>query len=90
MRAERLSRSSASPPPTSPAPPSPPSSSTPSPPSTTRSTGPYNTICQFIKLLKYDKAELTEVEAILKPARKCDVCSSLGAKPCARCKNTLY
>jgi len=52
--------------------------------------GPYNTACAFIKHLKYDKAELTEVEAVLKPARKCDVCSSLGAKPCARCKNTFY
>jgi len=40
--------------------------------------------------MKYDKAELVEVEAVLKPARKCDVCSSLGAKPCARCKNTFY
>ena len=52
--------------------------------------GPYNTVCQFIKHMKYDKAELTEEEAVLKPARKCDVCSSLGAKPCARCKNTFY
>jgi len=52
--------------------------------------GPYNTVCQFIKHLKYDKAELTEVEAVLKPSRKCDVCSSLGAKPCARCKRTFY
>jgi len=31
-----------------------------------------------------------EVEAVLKPARKCDVCSSLPAKPCARCKHTFY
>jgi len=52
--------------------------------------GPYNTVCQFIKHMKYDKAELVEVEGVLKPARKCDVCSSLGAKPCARCKNTFY
>jgi len=52
--------------------------------------GPYNTVCQFIKHMKYDKAELVEIEAVLKPARKCDVCSSLGAKPCARCKNTFY
>jgi len=52
--------------------------------------GPYNTVCAFIKLMKYDKAELVEVEAVLKPARKCDVCSSLGAKPCARCINTFY
>ena len=51
---------------------------------------PYNTVCQLIKHMKYDKAELVEVEGVLKPARKCDVCSSLGAKPCARCKNTFY
>jgi len=52
--------------------------------------GPYNTVCTFIKHMKYDKAELVEIEAVLKPARKCDVCSSLGAKPCARCKRTFY
>jgi len=52
--------------------------------------GPYNTVCQFIKHMKYDKAELVEIEAVLKPTRKCDVCSSLGAKPCARCKNAFY
>jgi len=52
--------------------------------------GPYNTVCQFIKHMKYDKAELVEIEAVLKPARKCDVCGSLPAKPCARCKNTFY
>jgi len=50
----------------------------------------YNTVCQFIKHMKYDKAELVEVEAVLKPARKWVVCSSLPAKPCARCKNTFY
>jgi len=52
--------------------------------------GPYNNACTFIKHMKYDKAELVEVEAVLKPARKCDVCSSLGAKPCARCQRTFY
>jgi len=52
--------------------------------------GTYNTVCQFIKHMKYDKAELVEIEAVLKPARKCDVCNSLGAKPCARCRNTFY
>jgi len=52
--------------------------------------GPYNTVCQFIKHMKYDKAELVEIEAVLKPTRKCDVCSSLPAKPCARCKRTFY
>jgi len=40
--------------------------------------------------MKYDKAELVEIEAVLKPTRKCDVCSSLPAKPCARCKRTFY
>ena len=41
--------------------------------------------------MKYDKAELVEVEDMLKkPTRKCDVCYSLGAKPCARCKRTFY
>jgi len=52
--------------------------------------GTYNTACTFINHMKYDKAELVEIEAVLKPARKCDVCSSLGAKPCARCKRTFY
>jgi len=52
--------------------------------------GPYNTACTFIKHMKYDKAELVEIEAVLKPIRKCDVCSSLPAKPCARCKCTFY
>jgi len=52
--------------------------------------GTYNTVCQFIKHMKYDKAELVEIEAVLKPARKCGVCSSLPAKPCARCKSTFY
>jgi len=52
--------------------------------------GPYNTVCRFIKHMKYDKAELVEIEAVLKPTRKCDVCSSIPAKPCARCKNAFY
>jgi len=52
--------------------------------------GPYNTVCQFIKHMKYDKAELVEIEAVLEPTRKCDVCSSTPAKPCARCKRTFY
>jgi len=34
--------------------------------------------------MKYDKAELVEIEAVLKPARKYDFCSSIPAKPCAR------
>jgi len=52
--------------------------------------GPCNTVCQFIKHMKYDKAELVEIEAVLKPARKCGVCNSTPAKPCARCKCTFY
>jgi len=52
--------------------------------------GTYNTVCTFIKHMKYDKAELVEVEDVLKPTHKCDVCCSLGAKPCARCKLTFY
>jgi len=40
--------------------------------------------------MKYDKAELTELSSVLKPIRKCNVCSSLGAKPCARCKRSFY
>jgi len=52
--------------------------------------GTYNTVCQFIKHMKYDKAELVEIEAVLKPARKCEVCSSLPTKPCARCKRAFY
>jgi len=52
--------------------------------------GPYNTVCTFIKHMKYDKAELVEIEAVLKPTLKCDVCGSLPTKPCARCRNTFY
>ena len=52
--------------------------------------GTYNTACTFIKHMKYDKAELVEVEAVLKPTRKCDVCGTTPAKPCARCKCTFY
>jgi len=52
--------------------------------------GPCNTVCTFIKHMKYDKAELVEIEAVLNPARKCDVCSSLPANSCARCKQAFY
>ena len=42
--------------------------------------GTYNTACTFIKHMKYDKAELVEVEDMLKkPTHKCDVCKT-GAK----------
>ena len=33
---------------------------------------------------------LVQGAELLKPARKCDVCSSLGAKPCSRCKRSYY
>jgi len=53
--------------------------------------GTYNTACTFIKHMKYDKAELTEVEAVVeKPTRKCDVCKTATTKTCTRCKHTFY
>jgi len=40
--------------------------------------------------MKYDKAELVEVEdAVKKPTRKCDVCSTNTTTACARCKTRL-
>jgi len=52
--------------------------------------GNYNTACSFIKHMKYDKAELVKVEAVLKPARKCDVCNTTTTKACARCKTSYF
>jgi len=53
--------------------------------------GTYNTACTFIKLLKYDKAELVEVEDVLKkPTNKCDVCKTATTKACARCKTSYF
>jgi len=54
--------------------------------------GPYNTVCQFIKHMKYDKAELVEVEDVLKPKqrKRCGVCNAVGRLMCARCKQTFY
>jgi len=53
--------------------------------------GTYNTACTFIKHMKYDKAELNEVEDVLKkPTRKCDVCSTTTTKACARCKTSFF
>jgi len=52
--------------------------------------GPYNTVCQFIKHMKYDKAELVEVEAVLKPIRKCAICKTTTTKACARCKTSYF
>jgi len=53
--------------------------------------GTYNTACTFIKHMKYDKAELTEVEDVLKkPTRQCDVCNTATTKACARCKTSYF
>ena len=53
--------------------------------------GVYNTACTFIKHMKYDKAELVEVEDMLKkPARQCDVCKTNTTKACARCKISYF
>jgi len=53
--------------------------------------GTYNTACTFIKHMKYDKAELVEVEDVLKkPTRKCDVCKTTTTKACARCKTSYF
>jgi len=53
--------------------------------------GTYNTACTFIKHMKYDKAELVELEDVLKkPARQCDVCKTNTTKACARCKTSYF
>jgi len=53
--------------------------------------GTYNTACTFIKHMKYDKAELVEVEDMLKkPTHKCDVCKTSTTKACARCKTSYF
>ena len=53
--------------------------------------GTYNTACTFIKHMKYDKAELNEVEDMLmKPTHKCDVCKTATTKACARCKTSYF
>ncbi len=53
--------------------------------------GVYNTACTFIKHMKYDKAELVEVEDMLKkPTHKCDVCKTATTKACARCKTSYF
>jgi len=53
--------------------------------------GTYNTACTFIKHMKYDKAELVEVEDVLKkPTRQCDVCKTATTKACARCKTSYF
>ena len=42
--------------------------------------------------MKYDKAELVEVEAVLRPKRRnrCTVCNAVGNLQCSRCKHTFY
>jgi len=53
--------------------------------------GVYNNACTFIKHMKYDKAELVEVEDVLKkPTHKCDVCKTATTKACARCKTSYF
>jgi len=53
--------------------------------------GVYNTACTFIKHMKYDKAELVEVEDVLKkPTHKCSVCKTPTTKACARCKTSYF
>jgi len=53
--------------------------------------GTYNTACTFIKHMKYDKAELVEVEDVVKkPTRQCDVCKTATTKACARCKTSYF
>jgi len=53
--------------------------------------GVYNNACSFIKHMKYDKAELVEVEDMLKkPTHKCDVCKTTTTKACARCKTSYF
>jgi len=53
--------------------------------------GTYNTACTFIKHMKYDKAELNEVEDVLNPpTSKCDVCKTATTKACARCKTCYF
>jgi len=53
--------------------------------------GTYNTACTFIKHMKYDKAELVEVEDVLKkPTHKCDICKTATTKACARCKTSYF
>jgi len=53
--------------------------------------GVYNNACTFIKHMKYDKAELVEVEDMLKkPTHKCDVCKTATTKACSRCKTSYF
>ena len=53
--------------------------------------GTYNTACTFIKHMKYDKAELVEVEDVLKkPTCQCDVCKTTTTKAFARCKTSYF
>jgi len=41
--------------------------------------------------MKYDKAELVDVEDVVKkPNRTCDVCKTATTKACARCKTSYF
>jgi len=41
--------------------------------------------------MKYDKAELVEIEAVLKkPTHQCDVCKTATTKACAQCKTSYF
>jgi len=40
--------------------------------------------------MKYDKAELVEVEDVLKPTGQCVVCNTNTTKACARCKTSYF
>ena len=48
--------------------------------------GTYNTVCTFIKHMKYDKAELVELDA----DRTCAVCNLAAPLRCSRCKSSFY
>jgi len=52
--------------------------------------GTYNTACTFIKHMKYDKAELVEVEDVLKPTRQCVVCKTSTTKACGKCHTSYF
>jgi len=40
--------------------------------------------------MKYDKAELVEVEDVLKPTRQCVVCKTSTTKSCGKCQTSYF
>jgi len=40
--------------------------------------------------MKYDKAELVEVEDVLKPTRQCVVCKTSTTKACGNCQTSYF